>query len=376
MQDGSIKKHGKWWVLKYRITVAPYVNRKGKTATTRDEYKKLALIDRDHQTKKSVEALARETLVPVNLTGNQVQSTDSLETFLQGFLLKGEGGKGRRLRKSTLKSYHAVFNMLKPYLGGLELRKVGTPDVDLLLRKAATGEQAQTTCNNMKHFLGSAFRYATRMGLVRTNPVRDAAVAQGVKADTRAYSLPEIKTILNAVKSNHVVHALLTMFAFTALRKSEMKGLRWEDYKNGALYIQRTIVEDEVEDVKTEASRAAVPVPPIVKKALAEHLKKNSGDGYIFHGESSELPMHFENLARRVIKPMLTEAGIEWHGYHAFRRGVATDVYEEQSEQAAADALRHEDSRVTKKHYIKIKKATKRTVTALENREAQFRKLR
>ena len=32
-------------------------------------------------------------------------------------------------------------------------------------------------------------------------------------------------------------------------------------------------------------------------------------------------------LARFVIRPALKQAGLEWHGWHAFRRGLATNLY-------------------------------------------------
>jgi integrase len=37
-------------------------------------------------------------------------------------------------------------------------------------------------------------------------------------------------------------------------------------------------------------------------------------------------PLHLDNLVRREIQPTLEKAGMEWQGWHAFRRGLATNL--------------------------------------------------
>jgi hypothetical protein len=38
-------------------------------------------------------------------------------------------------------------------------------------------------------------------------------------------------------------------------------------------------------------------------------------------------PLNLNNLLNRVILPALRKAVIQWHGWHAFRRGLATNLY-------------------------------------------------
>lgn len=50
----------------------------------------------------------------------------------------------------------------------------------------------------------------------------------------------------------------------------------------------------------------------------------------------------------------LKAAGIEWEGWHAFRRGLATNLERIGGREAiAAMILRHSNDRVTRKHYSK-----------------------
>jgi integrase len=160
----------------------------------------------------------------------------------------------------------------------------------------------------------------------------------------------------------------------TGLRSEEIKGLRWEDYDGTVLNIRRAVSAGKVVDVKTKASKAPVAVVKTVRKELAAHLKLNSSDGYIFHGNTGE-PLDLENFAQRDIKPVLEAAGIEWHGWHAFRRGLASVLHElGVAELTIKHILRHSDSDVTRKHYIKASVETNRK--ALELVEKKYLKLK
>lgn len=375
MQRGEIRRWGNNWQLRYWQSET----REGKVIKRRVA-KKLAPISREYQTPESVQPLADAILLPLNLGTKTPESTDSLDTYLQMFLERGEGGRGEMLKPSTLAGYKDVFRLIQPHITGLELRRVRTPDIDRILRGVATtggrktkNKLAHSTHLNTKNFLSSAFRYAVRHGVVDSNPVRDAAIPRGEAADTYAYSMKEIHRTIKALKNSPVAKAAVTVAAFTGLRLSEMKGLRWEDYREEELHISRSVWRGQVSDTKTLSSKAPVPVIGIVKEALADHLAHNSGECFIFHGDTGE-PLIFENLARREIIPVLKKAGIEWHGFHAFRRGLSSNLYElGVPVEIRQSILRHSDPETTKTHYTKA--SLKRSKTAMNLAEREYRKL-
>ena len=257
MQKGAIRQHGKFWWLKYREDVLENGVRVRKTVN-----KKLAPISREYQTEQSVRALADVILAPLNAGTHQTNSVDSVQAFLESFLAKGEGGRGHKLRQSTVKSYQDMYKIAKPHLPQMELRKVRTPDINVIMRAVAAEDdgddrRAQTVYYNLKNFLSSAFRYAVGHGLVESNPVRDAIIPEGSESDTYAYSLKEVHQIMQALKKP-VAKAAVMVATFTGLRMSEIKGLRWEDYDNDLLDIQRAVVNGVVEDVKTKTDRKSV----------------------------------------------------------------------------------------------------------------------
>jgi len=372
MQRGEIRpwppKNPTYWQLRYWTTELV----KGKPVKRRKAIK-LADISREYQTEKSVEALAQEKLLSINLGTHRPESTDSIDTYLQAFLERGEGGRGKKLKASTLGAYKDSYRLVQPYLPELELRQVRIADIDRLLREVAENTDfAKTTYANLKNFLSSAFRSAARQGIINFNPVRDAAIPHGKKANTYAYSVQEVAHMVQALEKHPNAKAAVLVAAFTGLRRGEISGLRWADYDTKAqeLDIVRTVYEGKIQTTKTESSTARVPVIGIVKKALADHLKRNTGNGYIFH-DSIGKPTRFENFTQREVQPILKKAGVPWHGLHAFRRFLGTTLNDKGIDlETIKDVLRHSNSDVTKQSYIKP--STKRFRQMLELVEKDF----
>jgi len=64
--------------------------------------------------------------------------------------------------------------------------------------------------------------------------------------------------------------------------------------------------------------------------------------------------MDFDKLAQRIIRPAIEKLGLEWYGWHGFRRGVASNLYElGADEKIVQRVLRHAKAHVTKDRYIK-----------------------
>ena len=65
-------------------------------------------------------------------------------------------------------------------------------------------------------------------------------------------------------------------------------------------------------------------------------------------------PVNMDALVRDVIAPAFTKAGLQWHGWHAFRRGLATNLHRlGVSDKTIQRILRHANVAVTQNCYIK-----------------------
>ena len=71
-------------------------------------------------------------------------------------------------------------------------------------------------------------------------------------------------------------------------------------------------------------------------------------------GSKTGRPLNLANLARRIIVPALKQNGIEWHGWHAFRRGLGTNLYRIGTpDQTIQAILRHANVSTTLNIYVK-----------------------
>jgi integrase len=318
LQRGNIERRGKCWLLKYYEPVLI----DGKIVK-RQRAKKLATFSEKYYTKESVQPLADLILAPINARTAPPESGQTVEAFLEHVYLPFVR---ENKKPTTIKSYAEMFRLVRPFLGDLQMRAVRTSDIDRLMKAVADDKQrAHTTHRNLKSFLSGGFRYAKRNDVIRENPVRDSVVPRGKpRGEAKAYTLPEIQKLLTVIPEPARTAVLVA--AMTGLRVSEIKGLRWSDIVGDELHVNRSVWSGHVTDTKTLSSRAPVPLLPIVKAALAAHRNRTTGDGYIFHGNTGK-PLRLENVLRRDIKPVLVKEGIPWHGWHAFRRGVGTNLH-------------------------------------------------
>jgi integrase len=166
--------------------------------------------------------------------------------------------------------------------------------------------------------------------------------------------------------------------AFTGLRRSELQGLQWEDYRSGQIRVARSIWEGHISDPKTSRSKGAVPVIKQLADWLEFHRvrKGNPKEGPMFPNTSKKpKPLCLNNVLHRQILPALrrcetcgkaeaqhgkskhdfklNEAFPKWRGWHAARRGLGSNLYAlGVPEKVIQDILRHANVTTTS-YYVK-----------------------
>jgi integrase len=106
---------------------------------------------------------------------------------------------------------------------------------------------------------------------------------------------------------------------------------------------------------KTRKSKASVPVIAPLARLLDSHrcLSGSPANGLMFRSSVGK-PINLDALAANVIVPLVTKAGVRWHGWHAFRRGLATNLYQlGVSDKIIQRILRQATVAVTQNCYIK-----------------------
>jgi integrase len=128
--------------------------------------------------------------------------------------------------------------------------------------------------------------------------------------------------------------------------------------------------QTHVGQTKTEDAEATVPVLPSLAYVLDTYKKARSPkpQDYMFAGPTRGTPLNLHNLSARIIKPALKEAKIAWKGWHAFRRGLATNLYELGiTPKVIQGILRHSDIGTTLQFYTQVpESATKEALNQLD----------
>jgi integrase len=148
---------------------------------------------------------------------------------------------------------------------------------------------------------------------------------------------------------------IVAVAAFTGIRKGELRGLLWENYDGEQVLISQSFWRGHALEPKTRQSKAPVPVIAQLARLLDSHrcLSGNPANGLMFVSPVGK-PVNLDALAADVIVPLVTKAGVRWHGWHAFRRGLATNLHKlGVSDKTIQRILRHSNVAVTQNCYIK-----------------------
>jgi integrase len=322
--------------------------------------RRLAPIDALHKTRRSVEPLAQALLEPINKT------PASYVAIRLGELAEGVyfPHLETKRRPSTLRGYRQMWNRyLKPRCANLVMHDAETRTLQALLDTISTEDKlAPQTMAHIKHLIGGIFHFAIAQGHLprgTINPVTFVETEAIPDFDGRAYSLEEIALMLSVLPEPS--RTAVAFAAFTGLRAGEVRGLTWEAYTPGdenslgVIRVLRSVWRGRIGEPKNTHSKAPVPVIPQLEAFLERHREAtgNPASGPIFANRAGKA-FDLDSLYRRQMTERLKAAGIEWEGWHGFRRGLATNLERiGVRESIAAMVLRHSNDRVTRKHYIK-----------------------
>ncbi len=348
-QDGQLYVHHKAWFVRYRVRV----RQEDGSIRLQQKAKKLGSVA-DYPLESQIMPLKAEFMRRLNAGKFTPESGMVLMEFVEKIYLPYI----EELRESTKKGYREIWNNhIRDRAGRIRMREFRTVDASKMLKAIAEdNDLSKTTLQHIKSVLSGVFTHAKNEGAFDgVNPVQDARIPRSARepGETYAYNLTQIRCILEPLPL--LPKAVVAAASFAGLRRGELRGLEWLDYTGDSLTVKRSIWKTFINGPKTRASAKAVPVI----RQLAEILNSyrismgNPATGVMFHSGDG-IPMDLDKLAQRVIRPLVKSIGMEWYGWHGFRRGIASNLYElGADEKVVQRILRHAKSHVTKERYIK-----------------------
>lgn len=241
--------------------------------------------------------------------------------------------------------------------------------------EAHGSELSHATYKLMKVTLSAIFTEGRNMGLYEgMNPTTGVRIPKGKKHGRRrlAYSLEEILRHLELFSGDRIVvrtedgpytptisagmvRAIIGVTGFAGLRKGEIRGLWWDDDRGDVLAICRSMWRSTLKNTKTDEDIDDPGLVPLIQplRLLLDAIRPASGAGFIFPNRVGGA-LDLDNLADRVIRPTLEAHRLEWKGWQAYRRGLASNLKELGIPDTTIQCiLRHENVSTTQRFYIK-----------------------
>jgi len=355
-QQGFVFRKGSSWFIRYRhdIEVDGVMVRKQKC-------EKLADHCDAYRCEGDLKELAKEKMDKVYQERKCPQSGRMFTTYVEETYLPHALRTAKPSTYAGRKSYWLRY--IKPHVKQLALRDFSTAIVYHLLDEVArTRKLNYSTVAKIHSILYAMFKLAINIGEFpegRENPVADAMIPQSARAvkpkPTVASTREDVRAIFVALKGKPLPRAAVGIMAFTGVRPGEARGMRWEEWNRAEKHIavNRSVWHREVGTTKTVQSVRFVAVTDELREILLDlwNAKGCPISGYILAGRKDH-PVILDNLSKRVIRPTLKEAGIEWKGWYSLRRFLGTVVRMNADGDTMAKALGNSKA-VAEKHYLK-----------------------
>ena len=361
-QGGYIYARSGYWYLRYRADVR---QSDGSIKQVHHAHR-LASVCRRYSTRKSVRVLADEYLLEHNNGSYNVDSTMTLRAFVEERYFLHYAQQNWRPSVLNAELWRWRKN-IAPFCGNVRLGDFRPQDGQVLInRLAAKGELSRSSLHRIRSLLSGIFAEAKRQGSLGNvpNPIQVVRIPRnGVHRPlrepevTHAYTLSHIKQMLDRLPDPD--RTIVAVFALTGLRAGEVTALDWTDWKDGYLSVWKSDWEGQVTETKTSDQRL-VPVIQPLRDVLQAYrvLTGNPQAGRIFEHKGRRVSLRNRAREGRRLRRILAQHGIPWYGWHAFRRGLATNLKDLGVPTSTIQAiLGHRNPRTTEAHYIKTRQA-------------------
>jgi integrase len=221
---------------------------------------------------------------------------------------------------TTVEQYQTHMNLhIVPRIGREKLAALTAPRIEDLrdeLLESMSRPMARKVLTSLKSILKDAQR--------RGNVAQNVAAGVVIKKDKRTENVKlkvgvdiptpqEVAAIINA--SNGRWKPLLITAAFTGLRASELRGLRWKDVnlKGEKIHVQQRADRlNQIGRPKTAAGDREIPIRPVVLQALREwKLRCPKGELDLVFPNGDGGIENLSNILQRGFQPAQIAAGVK-----------------------------------------------------------------
>jgi len=257
---------------------------KGADGISRERKKTIGPVKDYPENSKKLQDLLAGLRLNINTDGptelTSITMTEAVEHYkLHELADCGRDGKAYSTRS---RKTQVLNRWVLPHWGKLELRAIKTVAVEQWLRTLVTDRSGEPkplaggTKEKIRDAMSSVFNHAIRWDFTDRNPITGPVKGSGVRVSAKREQTPDIlevqemQLLLTALGIREKAMVFLDMP--TGLRRGELAGLKWEDFDFKELYVSvtRSLVDQHVGAVKTEASRKLMPIDEYVARDLLD----------------------------------------------------------------------------------------------------------
>lgn len=278
------------------------------------------------------------------------------QIIFRDYYTRWMAGKKGKLKPSTYASYEHTFrNHILPYFSDMPIRAI-TPHMiqDWVSHTLSKGLSAATV-QKAYRYLRACLRSALAQSLIDSNPCIGIDLPRVSQEEMDFLTPAEITRVLE--KTRDPERVLFAVLAYSGLRLGEALALRWSSVRDSALLVQRSYAYPHgFAEPKTDSSRRAVPIMPILEELLLDYYQEDGrpeSDTLMFTLDG-ENPLDPSNVRRRFLKS-LKEANIRHVTMHSLRHGFASLMLSSgASVKALQRALGHANASMTLNVYTHL----------------------
>lgn len=265
------------------------------------------------------------------------------------------------LSPCTVQTYKRVANdRLLPFFGDIQIRDITPDDIQLFFNSIM--HLSKSYAVQCKAVLKGVFDRAERMGYIDKNPMRFSYIRsrkEGEKVVLQDSDLLKVIEQLDKLSGSDYIYTCF--LCFTALRRGEILGLKWEnvDFESGMIHICNNVVypdgtNDPVEKEPKDGSYGVVYLHSELLKRIEPY---KSSTGYVIRGSQSdsERPISrssFTKMWYRINKAIDLK-GATSHCFRATYASMMNAHCDHVDPKVLQEALRHKTPDLAIKIYTK-----------------------
>jgi integrase len=242
---------------------------------------------------------------------------------------------------SRQRSQGVLKNHLNPEFGELMLREMTLEVQQGYFARLQQSSLSAESVDKIRDVLSAVLRTAVEYGRLNTNPAEKIRLKKRKLCGPKPFlGIEQFFALLQLMAEPYAT--MVYVAVFTALRVSELAGLRWRNVQAYSITIEERYCRGDWDEPKSEASKATIPVDEDVieriqrLKSIEVVVRAGSGcrryravksDGpndLVFQSVAKGAPVRDNNILARHIKPAARQLGIGWANWQVLRRSCAT----------------------------------------------------